>query len=268
MAAVALAAPATARADVASVAIPGKLFSPGYVQVVPGDSVVWRNSDFVDHDVAASDGAFNSGPLGRFGTFVQRFDAVGAHPFHCTIHPFMTGVVDVEAATLHGPATPAFAGEAVTLEGRVPAGTGTVTVTPGGAVTPADDGTFSLTVHPRETTVYRAATPGGQSPPVTVTVSEAVKLSVTVTAHAVRVRTEPPRPGIYATVQRWARWRFGLAAGGRREARHPRPRDDPLPAGDDRQGPRGPCSLHTARGRPIFAGDALWLRTGRPTRVP
>jgi plastocyanin len=266
MAAVALAAPATARAGVASVAIPGKLFSPGYVQVVPGDSVVWRNSDFVDHDVAASDGAFNSGPLGRFGTFVQRFDAVGAHPFHCTIHPFMTGVVDVEAATLHGPAAPVFAGEAATLEGRVPAGAGTVTVTPGGAATPSADGTFSLTVHPRGTTVYRAATPGGQSPPVTVIVSEAVKLSVTVTAQAVRVRTEPPRPGIYATVQRWARWRFDWrrAAGAKLDTRG----RATIPYPRAMTGKARVVLSHTARGRTVFAGDPLWLRTGRPTTVP
>jgi plastocyanin len=266
MAAVALAAPASARADVASVAIPGKLFSPGFVQVVPGDSVVWRNSDFVSHDVAASDGTFNSGPLGRFGTFVQRFDAVGAHPFFCTIHPFMTGVVDVEAATLSGPATPVFAGEAVTLRGRAPAGTSAVTVAPGGAVAPAPDGTFAFTARPRATTVYRAVTPAGQSAPVTVTVSEAVKLSVSVTAHAVRVRTDPPRPGIYATVQRWARWRFDwrrvagakLDARGRATIPYPRPMT----------GKARVVLSHTARGRPAFAGDPLWLRTGRPTRVP
>jgi plastocyanin len=266
MAAVALAAPASARADVASVAIPGKLFSPGYVQVVPGDSVAWRNSDFVDHDVAASDGTFNSGPLGRFGTFVQRFDAVGSHPFFCTIHPFMTGVVDVEAATLSGPRTPVFAGEAVTLTGRAPAGTASVTVTPGGTVAPAADGTFALTVHPSETTAYRAATAQGQSPPVTVTVSEAVKLSVSVTAHALRVRTDPPRPGVYATVQRWARWRYDwrrvvsmkLDARGRATIRYPRPMT----------GKARVVLSHRARGPAAFAGDPLSLRTGRPTRVP
>jgi plastocyanin len=266
MAAVALAAPASARADVASVAIPAKLFSPGYVQVVPGDSVVWRNSDFVDHDVAAADGSFNSGPLGRFGTFVRRFDAVGTHPFVCTIHPFMTGVVDVEAATLAGPATPVFAGEPVTLHGRVPAGTASVTITPGGPVTPAADGTFSLTVRPGETTAYRAATAAGQSPPVTVTVSDAVRLSVSVTAHAVRVRTDPPRPGIVATVQRWARWRFDwrrvvsarLDAHGRATIAYPRPMTGKARVVLSRT-PRGPAAV---------AGDPLWLRTGRPTRVP
>jgi plastocyanin len=266
MAAVALAAPATARADVASVAIPGKLFTPAFVQVVPGDSVVWRNADFVDHDVAATDGAFNSGPLGRFGTYVHRFDAVGSHPFFCTIHPFMTGVVDVEAATLAGPATPVFAGEAVTLKGRAPAGTPAVTVTPGGTVTPAADGSFALTVHPRETTAYRAATPAGQGGAVTVTVSEAVKLTVSVTRHGVRVRTDPPRPGVYATVQRWARWRYDwrrvvsarLDARGRATIAYPRPMT----------GKARVVLSRTARGPAAFAGDPLYLRTGRPTRVP
>ena len=266
MAAGALAAPASARADTASVAIPAKLFSPAYVQIVRGDSVVWRNGDFVSHDVAASDGSFNSGPLGRFGTFAQRFDTLGTHAFLCTIHPFMTGVVDVEAATLSGPATPVFAGEAVTLTGRVPAGTRSVTVTPGGALTPAADGTFSYTVHPRATTAYRAATAAGQSPPVTVTVSEAVKLGVSVTAHAVRVRTDPPRPGVVATVQRWARWRFDwrrvvsakLDAHGRATIRYPGPMT----------GKARVILSRGARGPAVVAGEPLFLRTGRPARVP
>ena len=81
------------------------------MQVVPGDSVAWRNGDFVhlpDAPTARSTPAAR--PLRHAS--VQRFDAVGSHPFVCTIHPFMTGVVDVEAATLSGPATPVFAGEA------------------------------------------------------------------------------------------------------------------------------------------------------------
>jgi hypothetical protein len=121
-------------------------------------------------------------------------------------------------------------------------------------------------VRPRETTIYRAATAGGQSPPVTVTVSEAVKLEVSVTRHGLRVRTEPPRPGIYATVQRWARWRFDwrrvagarLDAHGRATIPYPRPMT----------GKARVVLSRSARGPAVVAGDPLWLRTGRPTRVP
>lgn len=136
----ALVVPATARADVASVAIPGKLFSPAAVTVVAGDSVAWRNSDLSNHDVRASDGAFDSGALGRFGAFAQTFATVGVHPFLCSIHPFMTGSVDVVAATLEGPATPVFGGEAVELMGRAAAGTASVALErqdPSGAWVPA-----------------------------------------------------------------------------------------------------------------------------------
>jgi len=78
-----------------TVAIPGKLFSPAHVTIAPGDSVSWRNGDFVTHDVRGP--GFASPQIARFGTFTQRFDAPGAYAYVCSLHPFMTGTVNVAA---------------------------------------------------------------------------------------------------------------------------------------------------------------------------
>jgi plastocyanin len=274
MAAGVLAVPAPARADTASVAIPGKLFSPAAVTVVAGDSVAWRNSDLSNHDVRATDGAFDSGPLGRFAAFSQAFTTVGVHPFLCSIHPFMTGSVNVVAATLERPATPVFGGEAVELAGRAPAGTAAVALErqdetgawlPAGTAEPMADGHFHATVRPQATAAYRARTAAGESPSVTVTVSAQVKLAVSVTRHALRVRTTPARPGLLVIVQRWARWRFDwriavrakLDARGRAEIRLPR-----------MTGKARVLLRRTARGPALLEGRPLQLRTGRPTQVP
>jgi plastocyanin len=111
--------PAAAHAETATVSMPGKSFSPGRLTIVAGDSVLWRNGDLVAHDVKGPD--FTSGPLANSGFFTHPFGAVGAQPFVCTIHPFMTGEVDVVSATLSGAS--AYAGEPVELKGRAPAGT-------------------------------------------------------------------------------------------------------------------------------------------------
>jgi plastocyanin len=270
--ALALVAPVSARADVATVAIPGKSFSPAAVTVVAGDSVAWRNSDFTAHDVRATDGAFDSGPLGRFGAFAQAFAAVGVHPFYCSIHPFMTGSVDVVAAALTAPARPAFAGEPVALKGRAPAGTASVAVErldpdgawrAAGSASPAADGTFAATVRPAATTSYRARTALGESPAVTVAVSAGVKLHVAVTAHAVKVRA---RPGLVVTVQRWARWRFDwrVAARARLDA-HGRAT---VRLGIPMRGKARVLLSRTPRGPALVTGDPLFLRTGARTHVP
>src|SRR5262249_13720454 len=120
----ALAFPASAAADTATITMPGKSFSPALVQVVPGDSVLWRNGDLVTHDVRGPD--FDSGPLTSSLLFTHPFGTVGPRPFLCTVHPFMTGEVDVVAATLSGAS--AFAGEPVSLAGRAPAGTSSVVI--------------------------------------------------------------------------------------------------------------------------------------------
>ncbi len=237
-----------------------------------GDSVAWRNSDFVSHDVRATDGAFDSGPLGRFGAFAEAFASVGVHPFYCSIHPFMTGSVDVVAAALAAPGATVLAGEAVALKGRAPAGTAAVAVErldPDGAwrgagiATPAADGTFAATVRPRATTAYRARTALGESPAATVAVSASVRLRVAVGAHALKVRAVP---GVFVTVQRWARWRFDwrVAARARLDAHGRATVRLRIPM----RGKARVLLSRTARGPALIEGDPLSLRTGARTRVP
>jgi plastocyanin len=116
----ALAAPATASADDFAISMPGKFFDPSRLTIVAGDQVSWKNADFVSHDIRATNGAFDSGPISRQGVWLHRFETAGSYPLVCSIHPFMTGQIDVLGATLSGPKTAVVAGEAVTLQGRAP----------------------------------------------------------------------------------------------------------------------------------------------------
>jgi plastocyanin len=215
--ALALAFPATASAaETATVTMPGKTFSPPRVTIVAGDSVLWRNADLVAHDVQGP--GFNSGPLAPSLFFGQRFDAVGPQPFVCTIHPFMTGEVDVVAATLAGAS--AYLGETVSLSGRVPAGTPSVAIErqagaawePAGSAAPAPDGSFTAKVSPPETSVYRARTQAGESPGATVTVTARIDVRVRLAGHTVKVTA---RPGLVATLQVYSRERYMWRGAGR-----------------------------------------------------
>jgi plastocyanin len=205
----ALAFPASAAAETTTISMPGKAFSPARVTIVAGDSVLWRNGDLVTHDVRGSD--FDSGPLASSLFFSHTFAAVGPQPFVCTVHPFMTGEVDVVAATLSG--ATAFAGEAVSLSGRAPAGTPAVAIEravgagwePAGSAVPAADGTFTAVVRPSETSVYRARTALGEGAAATVTVTLDVDLRVRFSGRRVRVTA---RPGLMATLQVYSRERF------------------------------------------------------------
>jgi LPXTG-motif cell wall-anchored protein len=69
-------------------------FSPQTITVGVGDTVTWTNHDAVDHTVSADNFAFG-GFLSAGATFVYTADTVGAFPYHCNIHPQMTGTVNV-----------------------------------------------------------------------------------------------------------------------------------------------------------------------------
>ena len=58
--------------------------------------VSWRNDDSSKHTVTADDRSFDSGPISPGETFDKAFDSLGEFRYHCSIHPFMKGVVIVE----------------------------------------------------------------------------------------------------------------------------------------------------------------------------
>jgi plastocyanin len=216
-AAVALAAPATASADDYAISMPGKYFDPQRLTIVAGDQVSWRNADFVSHDIRATNGAFDSGPIARQGVYLHRFEAAGSYPLVCSIHPFMSGQIDVLGATLTGPKTAVVEGEPVTLAGRAPAGAGSVSLEeqaadgswkPVAATSTAADGAFTFTLPAHETASYRAVSAAGTSQPVAVNVSARVELDVHVHKGRVMVETNPGSKGLVATLQLYSRERF------------------------------------------------------------
>ena len=62
-----------------------------------GDVITWTNSDNVPHKVALDDGSCtmsaNIDPSG--GTHSLVFTKAGTYPFHCTVHPTMTGTITI-----------------------------------------------------------------------------------------------------------------------------------------------------------------------------
>jgi plastocyanin len=89
----------TALAADQAVAISGFSFSPASVTVSVGDTVTWTNSDAQAHTATADDASWDSGNIGGSGgTGAVTFATAGTFPYHCAIHPAMTGTVTVEAA--------------------------------------------------------------------------------------------------------------------------------------------------------------------------
>lgn len=78
-----------------AVSIANFAFSPATITVAPGQAITWTNADRVAHTVTSNDGKWDSGNIAPGASFSHTFDQAGATPYHCTIHPFMTGTVTV-----------------------------------------------------------------------------------------------------------------------------------------------------------------------------
>lgn len=78
-------------------------FLPTEISIRPGDTVIWGNADTVTHTVTS--GTLSTGTTERFDSghmkpgdaFAEFFDEqdIGEIKYFCTIHPWMTGVVNV-----------------------------------------------------------------------------------------------------------------------------------------------------------------------------
>jgi plastocyanin len=215
-----LGAPVGARAETITITMPGKFFDPARSTMVAGDTALFRNSDLVTHDVLI--GPFDSGPIARFSTWSQRIDQPGVYPFICTLHAFMSGELDVVAATLTAAPDGLLAGEPLTLSGRTRAGTAHVGVEHsvsggawsalGGGAAPAPDGKFTTTAPAVEGASYRVTTPAGVSPVVTPRVTARIDVELRVERKhrrtIVHVRTMPAATGFTATLELYSRWHF------------------------------------------------------------
>lgn len=87
----------TASAATADVRIRDFAFGPNYTRVEPGDSVRWMQTGSF-HTVTSRAGSperFDSDTLATGEEFLRAFPVAGRYPYHCTIHPEMSGVVQV-----------------------------------------------------------------------------------------------------------------------------------------------------------------------------
>jgi len=94
---------ARADAPTRTVTMPGKAYDPTHLDVLVGTTVTWKNEDSINHTVTADGDAFSSGYLPPGGSFAFTFAQQGRYAFHCTIHKFMRGEVDVFGLVLTGP---------------------------------------------------------------------------------------------------------------------------------------------------------------------
>ena len=72
-------------------------FSPNPATLPAGQMVVWHNIDSITHRVVLDNGALDTGNLGA-GASSQPMAINTGTPYHCSIHPVMTGTL-VTAST-------------------------------------------------------------------------------------------------------------------------------------------------------------------------
>jgi plastocyanin len=83
--------------DPNTVLIVSLAYSPSNLTVAVGDTVTWRNDDSIGHTVTSTGGSeLNSSLLSRGQTYAHVFNTAGSYPYHCTVHPGMTGSVTVQ----------------------------------------------------------------------------------------------------------------------------------------------------------------------------
>jgi plastocyanin len=87
-----------------TVSMSARAFQPAVVRVAPGTTVRWVNRDRSTHTttgdivtIAPSDGYWASGRLGAGGSFAKSFGEPGSWSYHCDVHPWMRGTVQVTA---------------------------------------------------------------------------------------------------------------------------------------------------------------------------
>src|SRR5207302_10965794 len=162
-------------------------------------------------------GLFDSGNVSSGGHFAVQFNTLGTYAYHCTIHPSITGEIDVRRVTLE-PLPPAAVpvGKTVEFSGRTadpsrPVGIQRAdgsTFTTVATATPASDGSWTTTLTAQATGDYRAVSGADTSETRRLLVS-AWKVLVRPTRTGVDVTVAPSAPYSRFLVEVYLRERFG-----------------------------------------------------------
>jgi len=100
VAALTLALPSSGGTRVAQVYVQFSAVGPSQLDVLPGQTVRWTNVSNRTHTITSDDRLFDSGDLPGGSNFSFTFPSVGTYRYHCTIHPAITGEIDVRRLTL------------------------------------------------------------------------------------------------------------------------------------------------------------------------
>jgi plastocyanin len=204
------------------VAVGFDTFSPPMLDVLTGDTVNWPNESARPHTVTADDGSFDSGRIPVRSSFAQRFGVPGTFAYHCTLHPSMTGVIDVHDLLLTSPSAPAGPNRPYPIFGRAALDPGTQLAieadTGAGFAKVAttsvrDDGTFIASVTPTTTSSYRAVAGTAASPAVQLIVLDHSIKTAARRLKGGRLRVQatvaPAAPGSIVVLQLHLKDRFG-----------------------------------------------------------
>lgn len=89
--------PTTTVTDVSITAPIASGFQPSSVSIAVNDIVRWTNNDSTtSHTVTSSTGKFDSGNVPPGHRVCMQFLATGSYGYYCSIHPVMTGNVNVQ----------------------------------------------------------------------------------------------------------------------------------------------------------------------------
>jgi plastocyanin len=71
-------------------------FAPQTLTVAVNSTVTWVNKDDVPHVIASNDGVFKSKALDTDDKYSYTFTKPGTYAYYCSVHPKMTGTIEVQ----------------------------------------------------------------------------------------------------------------------------------------------------------------------------
>jgi plastocyanin len=79
-----------------TVDIEGNAYSPDPVSAGVGEAIQWTNADAVPHTATLDEGDCGTDNIATGATLGLVFNEAGTYTYHCTVHPEMTGTIEIE----------------------------------------------------------------------------------------------------------------------------------------------------------------------------